>query len=148
MPAKRGNEKRIVPEKVKKMFFFFLPYWILSFLAVLLIFSLVAVIFLITPLSQSTFTFISCLTFIAAEFAVAYFLGKTCKMPAVVSGSLYGGGLSLIMLVLGLCTGSISLFSLKFLLMFITGVLIGAFASIAGFNSRPRRRYSRYAVKK
>lgn len=145
-----GREKEVTGKlnKVKELVKFFLPYWILSFIMVFIVFALVAVIFLITPLSQSTFPFISSFVFIAVELFVSYLLGKFCKMPAIVSGSLYGAGMAIIMLFIGLITASISLFSLKFLFMLITGVLVGIFGSIVGLNSKPKRKkYGRYIAK-
>ena len=145
--TRRGKEKGIAGEKAKKLLKFFLPYWLVSFILIFLIFALVAVIFLITPLSQSTFPFISCLTFIAVEIAVSYLMGKFCSMPAIYSGALYGAGLSIIMLIVGHLTGSLSLFSLKFLFLLITGVMVGIFGAIAGFNSKPRRKYGKFTVR-
>ena len=145
--TRRGKEKGIAGEKAKKLLKFFLPYWLVSFILIFLIFALVAVVFLITPLSQSTFPFISCFTFIAVEIAISYLMGKFCSMPAIYSGALYGAGLSIIMLIVGLLTGSLSLFSLKFLFLLITGVLVGIFGAIAGFNLKPRRKYGKFTVR-
>lgn len=145
--TRRGREKSAKGEKAKKLLKFFLPYWLVSFILIFLIFALVAVIFLITPLSQSTFPFISCFTFIAVEIAVSYLMGKFCSMPAIYSGALYGAGLSIIMLIVGLLTGSLSLFSLKFLFLLITGVMVGIFGAIAGFNLKPRRKYGKFTVR-
>lgn len=145
-----GREKEVTGklEKAKRLVKFFLPYWILSFIMVFIAFALVAAIFLITPLSQSTFPFISSFVFISVELAVSYLLGKFCKMPAIVSGSLYGAGMAIIMLFIGLITASINLFSLKFLFMLITGVLVGAFGAVAGLNLKPRKsKYGRYIAK-
>ena len=144
-----GREKEVAGKlgEAKKLVKFFLPYWVLSFIMVFIAFALVAVVFLITPLSQSTFPFISSFVFIAVELAVSYLLGKFCKMPAILSGSLYGAGMAIIMLFIGLITSSISLFSLKFLFMLITGVLVGAFGAIAGLNFKPKKKHSRYIAK-
>ncbi|MBR5587110.1 MAG: hypothetical protein IKW02_04015 [Clostridia bacterium] len=103
--------------------------------------------FIITPLSQATFPFISCFVFAGIELAVAYLLGRFCRMPAIFSGSIYGAGLALIMLIIGLLTASLSLFSLKFLFLLITGTMLGVFGTIAGYNSKPRRKYGRYTVR-
>lgn len=144
---KREKDLSGTGQKVKKTISFFLPYWILSFIIIFLVFAVVAVIFMITPLSQSTFPFISSFVFIAVELAVSYLLGRFCKIPAVISGSIYGGGLAVIMLLVGLLTGSIGLFSLKFLFLLITGVMMGIFGAIAGLNFKPKKRYGRYTVK-
>lgn len=143
----RDKEKGNIGKLIGQTALFFLPYWILSFLAIFLIFAVVAVIFIVTPLSQATFPFISCFVFAAIELAVAYLLGRFCKMPAVLSGGLYGAGLALIMLIIGLLTASLSLFSLKFLFLLITGTMLGIFGTIAGYNSKPRRKYGRYTVR-
>lgn len=143
----KGKEKGVSAEKIKGMLLFFLPYWVLSFIIIFLLFAVVALIFMVTPLSQSTFPFISRFVFIAVELAVAYLMGRFCKMPALVSGSLYGTGLSVIMLFTGLITKSLGLFTLKFLFMLITGILIGVFGAIAGYNSKPRRKYGKYTVR-
>lgn len=126
---------------------FFAPYWILSFIMIFIIFAFVALIFLITPLSQSTFPFISCFVFAAVELAVSYFMGRFCSMPAIYSGGIFGAGLAIIMLIVGLVTGSLSIFSLKFLFLLITGIMIGIFGAIAGFNSKPRKKYGKYTVR-
>ena len=143
----RDKEKGSIGKMIGQTALFFLPYWILSFIIIFLIFAVVAVVFMITPLSQGTFPFISCFVFAAVELAVAYLLGRFCKMPAVLSGVIYGGGLALIMLIIGLLTKSLSLFSLKFLFMLITGIMLGIFGTIAGYNSKPRRKYGKYTVR-
>lgn len=143
----RGKEKGITGKKIKGLLAFFAPYWILSFIMIFIIFAFVALIFLITPLSQSTFPFISCFVFAAVEIAVSYFMGRFCSMPAIYSGAVFGAGLAIIMLIVGLVTGSLSLFSLKFLFLLITGIMIGIFGAIAGFNSKPRKKYGRYTVR-
>ncbi len=145
--TRRGKEKGEIGEKIKGIVLFFLPYWLISFILIFLIFSVVAVVFLITPLSQSTFPFISCFVFVAVELSIAYLMGRFCSMPAIFSGALYGAGLSIIMLIVGLLTGSLGLFSLKFLFMLITGVMVGIFGAIAGFNSKPRKKYGKYTVR-
>lgn len=145
--TRRGKEKSTFGKKAKGLALFFLPYWLISFIMIFVIFAVVAVIFLITPLSQSTFPFISCFVFIAVELAVSYLMGKFCSMPAIYSGALYGAGLSIIMLIVGLLTRSLGLFSLKFLFLLITGVLVGAFGAIAGYNSKPRRKYGKFTVR-
>lgn len=145
--TRRGKEKSTAGEKIKGLVLFFLPYWLISFILIFLIFSVVAVIFLITPLSQSTFPFISGFVFVAVELSVSYLMGRFCSMPAIYSGTLYGAGLSIIMLVVGLLTKSLSLFSLKFLFLLITGIMVGIFGAIAGFNFRPRRKYGKFTVK-
>ena len=145
--TRRGKEKSAAGEKAKKLLLFFLPYWLISFILIFLIFALVAVIFLITPLSQSTFPFISGFAFVAVELAVSYLMGRFCSMPAIYSGALYGAGISILMLIVGLLTASLPLFSLKFLFLLITGVMVGIFGAIAGFNSRPRRKYGKFTVK-
>ena len=145
--TRRGKEKNAAGEKIKKLLLFFLPYWLISFILIFLIFALVAVIFLITPLSQSTFPFISGFVFIAVELSISYLMGKFCSMPAIYSGTLYGTGISVIMLIVGLLTKSLPLFSLKFLFLLITGVMLGIFGAIAGFNSKPRRKYGKFTVR-
>ena len=145
--TRRGKEKSTFGKKAKGLALFFLPYWLISFIMIFVIFAVVAVIFLITPLSQSTFPFISCFVFIVVELAVSYLMGKFCSMPAIYSGALYGLGLSIIMLIVGLMTRSLGLFSLKFLFLLITGVLVGAFGAIAGYNSKPRRKYGKFTVR-
>ena len=145
--SRREKEVNGKMAKVKELLGFFAPYWILSFIMVFIAFALVAIVFLITPLSQSTFPFISSFVFIAVELLVSYLLGKYCKMPAILLGGLYGAGMAVIMLFVGLVTASISLFSLKFLFMLITGILVGAFGAIAGFNAKPKRKQTRYIAK-
>ena len=145
--AGRGKEKNAAAGKIKKLLQFFLPYWLISFILIFLIFAVVAVIFLITPLSQSTFPFISCFVFVAVEISVAYLMGRFCSLPAVLSGIIYGAGLSIIMLIIGLLTGSLGVFSLKFLFLLITGIMVGIFGAIAGYNSKPRRKYGKFTVK-
>ena len=145
--TRRGKEKSGTGEKIKGLALFFLPYWLISFILVFLMFAVVAVIFLITPLSQSTFPFISCFVFVAVELAVAYLMGRFCSMPAILSGGIFGAGLSVIMLIVGLLTKSLGIFSLKFLFMLITGIMIGIFGAIAGYNSKPRRKYGKYTVR-
>ncbi|MBR6523585.1 MAG: hypothetical protein IKT39_03125 [Clostridia bacterium] len=143
----RGKEKGTAGKRIRVLLAFFVPYWILSFIMIFIIFAFVALIFLITPLSQSTFPFISCFVFVAVEIAVSYFMGRFCSMPAIYSGAIFGAGLAIIMLVVGLVTASLSLFSLKFLFMLITGIMIGIFGAIAGYNAKPRKKYGRYTVR-
>ncbi|MFA7636269.1 MAG: hypothetical protein WCX81_00745 [Monoglobales bacterium] len=143
----RGKEKDTAGNKIKSVIAYFVPYWVLSFILIFLIFAVVALIFLITPLSQSTFPFVSCFVFVAVEISIAYLLGKFCPMIPLLSGGVYGGGLSLIMLIIGLLSRSVGLFSLKFLFMLITGIMVGIFGTIAGYNSKPRRKYGRYTVR-
>ena len=135
MPT-REKEKGNISKLIGQTVLFFLPYWLLSFLIIFIIFAVVAVVFIITPLSQATFPFISCFCFAVVELAVSYLLGRFCKMPAVLSGIIYGAGLALIMLIIGLVTASLSLFSLKFLFLLITGSLIGIFGTIAEYTVR------------
>ncbi len=128
--------------KFAEMLKYFAPYWILTFILALILIIFVAIIYIITPLTQSALPWISRTIFIIAELAVAYIAGKVTKTSPIATGMMYGLGLSVILLFIGIITGSLGLFSLEFLLILFTGILLGMFGSMVGKNHKPvpRRR--------
>ena len=139
METARRSRKR---EKTKsgkftEMLKYFAPYWILTFIIALILIVLVAIIYIITPLTQGALPAISRTIFIAAELLVAYIAGKVTKTSPIVTGLLYGLGLSVILLFIGVITGSLGLFTLEFLLILFTGVLLGMLGSFVGKNYKP-----------
>ena len=47
----------------------------------------------------------------------------------------------------GLVTKSLSLFSLKFIFLLITGIMLGIFGTISGYNTKPRKKYGKYTLR-
>ncbi len=113
---------------------YFTPYWILTFIIALILIMFVAIIYIITPMTQNALPAISRTIFIIAELLVAYIAGKVTKSSPILTGALYGFGLAVILLFLGLITGSLGLFTVEFLLILFTGVLVGMLGSFVGKN--------------
>lgn len=126
--------------KFTELLKYFAPYWILTFILALILIVLVAIIYIITPLTQGALPAISRTIFIIAELFVAYIAGKVTKGSPIVTGLIYGLGLSVILLFIGVITGSLGLFTLEFLLILFTGILLGMLGSYAGKNYKPAGR--------
>ena len=133
-PAKKQSGKFV--QEIK----YFAPYWILTFIIALVLIVLVAIIYIITPLTQGALPAISRTIFIIAELIVAYIAGKVTKTSPVVTGLKYGLGFSVILLFIGIITGRLGIFSLEFLLILFTGVLLGMLGSIVGKNYKPAQK--------
>jgi putative membrane protein (TIGR04086 family) len=114
---------------------YFIPYWLLSILVVFILLVIASLLYMITPLTQNSLPAISRIIFVCAEVAIAYFVGRTSNGPGMISGGIFGLGFSLIVLLIGLFTAGLSIFSLKFILILLTGILFGAFGGIVGKNS-------------
>ena len=119
---------------------YFAPYWILTFIMALLMIVLVAIIYIITPLTQGALPGISRTIFIIAELIAAYVAGKVTKASPIITGLKYGLGFSVILLLIGLISGRVGIFSLEFLLILFTGILLGMLGSFVGKNHKPAKR--------
>ena len=119
---------------------YFAPYWILTFIIALLLIVLVAIVYIITPLTQGALPGISRTIFIIAELLTAYIAGKVTKTSPMVTGFKYGLGLSVILLFIGLIAGRIGIFTLEFLLVLFTGILLGMLGSFVGKNYKPSKK--------
>ncbi|MBR2973212.1 MAG: TIGR04086 family membrane protein [Clostridia bacterium] len=119
---------------------YFAPYWILTFIIALLLIILVALLYIITPLTQTALPGISRTIFIIAELITAYIAGKVTKTSPIVTGLKYGLGLSVILLFIGLISGRVGIFTLEFLLVLFTGILLGMLGSFVGKNYKPAKR--------
>ncbi len=131
----------------KNAMLFFVPYWIIAFVLTLFVFVILALLYIFTPLPNIALPAISRIAVLATEFFMAYLVGKFSRFPSIVAGGLFGTGYTVIILFIGLCTLSVSLFSLKFLLMLFTGILFGMLGGVFGGSiaqKRRRRRRSRY----
>lgn len=127
----------------KNAMMFFVPYWIIAFILTLFVFVILGLLYIFTPLSNSALPAIVRIAVLATEFFMAYLTGKFSRFPAVIAGAFFGLGYTVILLFLGICTLSISLFSLKFLLMLFTGILFGALGGIFGGSAAQKRRRRR-----
>ncbi|MBQ7953468.1 MAG: TIGR04086 family membrane protein, partial [Clostridia bacterium] len=114
--------------------------WILTFIIALILIIFVAIIYIITPLTQGALPAISRIIFIGAELLVAYIAGKVTKTSPIITGMLYGLGFSVILLFIGVITGSLGLFTLEFLLILFTGILLGMLGSYVGKTYKPARK--------
>ena len=127
---------------------YFLPYWIVSFIAIFILFMLFALIYMITPMTQEALPVISRIIVILVELAMAFLVGRQSSAPGIVSGFIYGLGLTLVILIIGMISGALRIFSLELILMLITGVFLGMFGGIAGMNSAPKKYRKRgYLIK-
>ena len=122
---------------------FFIPYWLISIAAVLALFMLAAVVYMLTPLPQSVLPVVSRILVVAAELALAFVAGRVAQQPGLLTGLIFGLGFTVIFLLIGLLTASISVFSLEFLFLLFTGVLLGACGGIIGKGAAPRRKVQR-----
>lgn len=128
----------------KNAMMFFVPYWIIAAILTLFVFIILALLYIFTPMPNSALPAVSRIAILATEFFMAYLTGKYSRFPAIVAGGLFGTGYTVLLLFIGICTLSVSLFALKFLLMLFTGILFGmlggAFGGSAAQKKRRRRR--------
>ena len=127
----------------KNALMFFVPYWIIAFILTLFVFVILGLLYIFTPLPNSALPAITRIAVLATEFLMAYLTGKFSRFPAIIAGAIFGIGYTVILLFIGICTLSISLFSLKFLLMLFTGILFGALGGIFGGSAAQKRRRRR-----
>ncbi len=145
---RRNNRKKQQINVDLNTLLYFLPYWIVSFIAMFILFMFFAVIYMLTPMTQNALPVISRIIVIAIELIIAFFVGRQSSAPGIVSGFIYGLGLTLVILIIGMCSGVLKIFSLELILMLITGVFLGMFGGIAGMNCAPKRyRKRRYLMK-
>ncbi len=145
---RRNNQRKQQINIDLSTIMYFLPYWILSLIGVFILFMIAAFIYMITPMTQNALPAISRVIVIAVELAVAFFVGRQTSEPGIVSGFIYGLGLTLFILIVGMLTGALKIFSLELIMMLLTGVFIGMFGGIAGKNSAPKKyRRRRYVIK-
>lgn len=139
---KRRNSRKKYPSVDSGSLQFFVPYLIASVIMVLLVFILAAAVYMITPIPSTVLPYISIITVIGIELLVAYFVGKVSKLPGLISGAIYGLGFTVIFILIGFIARALSIFSLKFLLVFFTGIFCGIIGALIG-DMRPRRRRRR-----
>lgn len=136
---KRKNARKNRPSIDSRSILALIPYWILSLICAFGLFFIAAVVYMFTPLPQTALPAVSRTAVIIAEIAVAFMAGKISRQPGIITGLLFGLGFSLIFMLVGLFTGSISIISIEFWLMLITGVLVGIFGGIIGNSMAPKR---------
>lgn len=119
---------------------YFVPYWIAAIAVVLILFMLAALVYIITPMTQNALPVISRVIVIAVEVAVAFFVGRQTSAPGLASGFIFGLGLTLIALIVGIFSGALRIFSLELILILFTGVLLGIFGAVAGKNANSKVR--------
>ncbi len=127
---------------------YFLPYWIVSFILVFVLFMFSALVYMLTPLSQGALPVISRVIITAVELLIAFCVGKQSKTPGIISGAIYGIGFTLVFLLIGIFSGALKIFSLELILMLITGIFLGMLGGMVGMKNTPKRyRKRKYLIK-
>lgn len=118
---------------------FFLPYWILAAVVLLIFYFLIAIAYMVTPLGAAALPFFSrtvtAITLTAVSAMVGHETGE-----GIVSGGFFGLILTLFLLAVGMIFRAVSLFSLLFLVLLVTGTLLGCIGGIIGSGKRRKRR--------
>lgn len=118
---------------------FFLPYWIMAAIVLLIFYFLTALIYMITPVSASALPFLSRTITVLVLTVFSAMVGHETR-EGIVTGGFFALVLTLFLLVVGMFFRAISLFSLLFLVLLVTGVLFGCIGGIIGCGKKKRRR--------
>lgn len=118
---------------------FFLPYWIMAAVVLLILYFLIALMYMFTPLGAAALPFFSRTVSVLVLTVFSAMVGHETR-EGIVSGGFFGLVLTLFILVLGMILRAVSLFSLLFLVLLVTGVLFGCLGGIIGCGKRKKRR--------
>ena len=117
-----------------------MPLIILEFIVTFLAVLVLAVIYILAPLSMGAVRCAMFVICIVVMFAASFLAGRKARSGGWLAGAIVTGVYGLVMVILGWLTGASPILSLKWILTLITALLIGAMGGIVGLNTKPKRR--------
>ena len=117
-----------------------LPYVLVSYILMAVILLVISLLYFIIPFSEGELSVTTTIITIILLFTFAKFIGKNTKQNKAIYGGVYGGLFAFIMVVLGVCSKNIVLFSIGPVIYVLAGFLIGVIGGTFGSYSKRKRR--------
>lgn len=121
---------------------FFLPYLIASGIVLLVLYFVTALVYMFTSIPAGALPAISRIETAAVLMFFAAAVGHEAR-EGIAHGGFFGLVFTGVLLFFGMIMRGISLFSLLFLILLVTGVLLGALGGIIGSEKHKRARRRR-----